>query len=506
MPRLYARRVEELSRRELLERGGRLAFALPLSAKLVWAAPPSGIFAELARAVGGDVVVRGDGSYEQARMLFNTRFDDVRPRAVVFCESLQDVERTVHWARKHKLRIVPRSGGHSYGGYSTTQGVVVDVSRLNRISLDAQRRAAVGAGTRLIDLYDRLWEGGVTVPGGTCPTVGIAGLALGGGIGFAARKFGLTCDNLVEATVVLATGRAVRCDARKHADLFWALRGGGGGNFGIVTRLVFRTHPVDKVATYSLEWPWSDARRVVAAWQKLAPHAPDGLFSVLNLTAAGGSARVTSGGQFFGAPERLRALVQPLAAAAAPTRFTVTARSYIDAARMWAGCSGTVAECHLQPQGQLGRSTFKGKSDLATKPLSGRAIDVLVRQIESRAGAGPGRGIVLLDSYGGVINRIAPHATAFVHRDALFSLQYLAYWEPTDPPAVAAANLRWLRKLRAAMRPFVSGFAYQNYIDPELRNWRHAYYGSNLRRLVAVKRRYDPENVFRFAQSIPLRL
>jgi FAD/FMN-containing dehydrogenase len=501
--------VEQVSRRELLERSGRLALALPLAGPLAWAATPTGIFGELARRLQGDVVVRGDQGYDQARVLFNTRFDAVRPRAVVFCESLEDVERTVHWARKHKVRIVPRSGGHSYGGYSTTSSVVVDVSRLNAISLDAHGRAAIGAGARLIDVYDRLWQARRTVPAGTCPTVGMAGLALGGGIGFAARRFGLTCDNLLQATVVLANGRAVGCSSREHPDLYWALRGGGGGNFGIVTRLVFRTHRVGDVATYSLEWPWADARRVVAAWQRLAPHAPDGLFSVLNLSAAGGVApRITSAGQFFGGADRLRALVQPLADAGAPTRFTVTSRSYMDAARMWAGCSGTVAQCHLQPQGQLGRSTFKGKSDFVNrrKPLSARGIEELVRQAEARQSAGPGRAIVLLDSYGGAINRVPKAATAFVHRDALFSLQYLAYWEMADPPSVAAANLRWLRRLRAAMHPFVSGYAYQNYIDPELQGWRHAYYGSNLARLVAVKRRYDPANAFRFHQSIPTRI
>jgi FAD binding domain/Berberine and berberine like len=498
-----------MTRGELLASGGRLALALPLAGPLAWAAaPPSGIFAELDRALRGDVVVRGEAGYDQARVLFDTRFDAVRPRAVAFCESLQDVERTVHWARKHKVRIVPRSGGHSYGGYSTTSGVIVDVSRLSKVSVDARQRAAVGAGTRLIDVYDRLWQRRLTVPAGTCPTVGIAGVALGGGIGFAARRFGLTCDNLLEATVVLANGTAVTCNAREHPDLYWALRGGGGGNFGIVTRFVFRTHPVGQVATYSLEWPWSDARRVVAAWQRIAPHAPDGLFCVLNLNAAGGAApRITSAGQFFGSADRLRALVKPLADAGTPSRFTVTSRTYMDAARMWAGCSGTTAECHLQPQGQLGRSTFKGASDFVNrgKPLSTRGIDTLVRQIEARRSAGPGSGIVLLDSYGGAINRVSKGATAFVHRDALCSLQYLAYWDATDPPAVAAANLHWLRGFRAAMSSFVSGFAYQNYIDPDLQTWRHAYYGSNFARLVAVKRRYDPGNVFRFRQSIPPR-
>jgi FAD/FMN-containing dehydrogenase len=508
--------VEQLTRRELLSRSGRVvlaAGALPLAgrlAELAWSAVPSGIFRELARTLQGDVVVPSDPAYTQARVLFNTRFDAVHPRAVVFCETREDVERTVRWARNHGIRIVPRSGGHSYGGYSTAAGgVIVDVSRLNRVSLDARNRAFVGAGTRLIDVYDQLWQHRRTVPAGTCPSVGIAGLALGGGIGFAARRFGLTCDNLVEATVVTASGRALVCNARERADLYWALRGGGGGNFGIVTRLVFRTHAVDRVATYTIRWPWADARRAVRAWQSWAPHAPDGLFSVLNLSAVGGTRSLpslTSAGQFFGTRDELESLIRPLTNAGTPVSVSVTARTYMDAVRLWSGCSGTVAQCHLPPQGQLGRSTFKAKSDYANRPLSARGIDVLVRQIEARQAAGPGSGIVLLDSSGGAINRVARGATAFVHRDALFSLQYLAYWQAADPPVVAAANLRWIRRFRAAMRPFVSGFAYQNYIDPDLGDWKHAYYGSNLRRLVEVKRRYDAANVFHFRQSIPTRV
>jgi FAD binding domain/Berberine and berberine like len=504
--------VESITRRELLERTARLALAagaVPLAGRFaeVASSAPPGIYGQLARTLQGDVVVPGDSSYARSRVLFNTRFDGVHPHAVVFCESAVDVERTLVWARKHALRVVPRSGGHSYGGYSVSPGVVVDVSRMSRVVAAPQRRAIVGAGARLIDVYDTLSRHGVTVPAGTCPTVGIAGLALGGGIGFAARKFGLTCDNLLEATVVTASGRALVCNAHEHADLYWALRGGGGGNFGIVTRLVFRTHPVANVATCSLEWPWADARRVVDAWQKWAPHAADGLFSVCNLSCAGGAApRVTAAAQFFGSPQQLKTLIDPLTSTGSPTRVSVSARSYMDAVRLWAGCSGTVAECHLPPQGGLGRSTFKGKSDYANKPLSAHGIDVLVRRIESRGSAGSGSAIVLLDSSGGAINRVPKGATAFVHRDALFSLQYLAYWQPTDPSAVAAANLTFLRNLYGAMRPYVSGFAYQNYIDPELSSWKHAYYGSNLGRLVSVKRRYDPGNAFHFRQSIPMRV
>jgi FAD/FMN-containing dehydrogenase len=468
------------------------------------AAAAGGIFDELAGGLRGQVVVRGDAAYDQARVLFNTRFDTYKPRAVVFCESTQDVQRTVRWARKHAVRIVPRSGGHSYGGYSSTSGVIVDVSRMNGIGLDSNRRAVVGAGARLIDVYEGLGRQGRTVPAGSCPTVGIAGLALGGGVGFASRKYGLTCDNLLEANVVLADGTAVVANARRHPDLYWALRGGGGGNFGIVTRLVFRTYPVAQVSTYAIEWPWADAAKVVQAWQQLAPHAPDGLFSVLNLNSAvGGRARITSAGQFFGSAARLRELVTPLAQAGTASRFTVTSRSYLDAQQMWAGCSGTIAECHLPPQGNLGRSTFKGKSSFANKPLSRQGIDAMIRQIERRiTEPGSGSGIILLDSYGGAINRVKKDATAFVHRDALFSMQYLAYWAPS---AAAEPNLQWLRSFYAAMRPHVSGFAYQNYIDPDLGKWGRAYYGTNLDRLVAVKRRYDPKNVFRSSQSIPLR-
>jgi hypothetical protein len=483
--------VEQLTRRQLLARGTALALGtVPLVDALAAAgAPASGIYRELDRQLRGDVVQRGAPGYNAARVVYDTRYDGVRPQAIAYCESLSDVQKTVRWARKHNVHIVPRSGGHSYGGYSTTSGVIVDVSRLHAVSLAANGRAAAGAGAELMGVYTALASRGRMIPGGTCPTVGIAGLTQGGGIGLSGRKFGLTCDHLLEATVVLPDGSAVVANAHAHPDLYWALRGGGGGNFGIVTRFVFRTHPVGNVSTYSIEWPWSDAKQVVQAWQSFAPHAPDGLSCVLNVSAAAGagSPHITSAGQFFGSEQALRSLLAPLVNAGSPTRFSTTTRTFLEAVHYWAG-------------GGTGRATFAAKSSISTAPLSSTGIDALLHQIEDKRSSGTGSGIVLLDSWGGAINRVPKAATAFVHRSALFSMQYLAYW---DAGAPAAPNVAWLRRCFAALRPHVSAFAYQNYIDPELPNWQHAYYGANLARLRQVKRKYDPHNVFHFRQSIP---
>jgi FAD/FMN-containing dehydrogenase len=430
-------------------------------------------------------------------VLFNTRFDGARPSAVALCESAADVQKSVRWARKHGVRIATRSGGHSYGGYSTGSGLVVDVSRLNRITVSPTRTTAtIGAGARLIDVYASLWQHGLTIPAGTCPSVGIAGLAFGGGIGYSSRALGLTCDNLRAVRLVTAAGTVLSCDQRRHADLLWALRGGGGGNFGIATSLTFRVHPVSNVTTYAIDWPWSDAVDAVTAWQRFAPGAPDALFSTLALSSNGAGPQIRSSGQFFGDEAALRSLLAPLVNVGRPTRVALRNRSFMEATLMWAGCSDV--DC------RPGRATFKGKSDFVDRPLSREGAQTLAGRIDQHAAdRALGRGSVLLDAFGGAINRVPKSATAFVHRDALFSIQYLAAWDLDQP---ASPNLAWIDGLHAAMRGHVSGFAYQNYIDPDLSSWKRAYYGSNYRRLVAVKRKYDPRNVFRFRQSIATRL
>jgi FAD/FMN-containing dehydrogenase len=480
-----------VNRRELLQRGAVLA--LPAWTRAFEAADPA--ITALAHSLDGDVVRPGTTRYTAARQLWDARFDALHPRAVAYCASAVDVQRTIRWGHKYGIRVVPRSGGHSYAGYSSGNGVVVaDVSRLDHISAGAGT-ARVGAGARLIDVYSALWQTGRTIPGGSCPSVGIAGLALGGGIGYSSRLLGTTADALRRVQIATADGRLLTCDASHDTDLFWACRGGGGGNFGIVTELTFATHPVANVSRYEIEWPWAQAEQAVAAWQEFAPHAPDGLFSVLDLiatnpSAPGARAHVVSGGQFFGNEADLTSLIQPLASTGTPIRVKTLTLSYFDAVLHWAGCRDA-GSCTDR------RIAFKGKSDYVNTPLTADGIKRLVAGIDARQGHG--LGAFYLDPYGGAINRVPKAATAFVHRDALFSIQYTAQWS-----GGAAQSLAWLDSLYAQMRPYVAGFAYQNYIDPQLPNWQHAYYGSNLSRLKAVKRKVDPKNAFHFAQSIAL--
>jgi FAD/FMN-containing dehydrogenase len=483
--------VAPLTRREFVVAAGA---AVLVPAAIADAAGGSRALRALARDVRGPLLVRGARGYGAVAHGYNERYDGLRPRAVLLARDARDVQAAVRWAAQHHVPIAARSGGHSYAGYSTVDGgLVVDLRRLRTIGLERHNtRAVIDAGAQLGDVYGRLAAHGVTVPAGSCPSVGVGGLALGGGMGLAGRALGLTCDRITALRIVTADGQLLEATAREHPDLFWACRGGGGGNFGIVTSFTLRTAPVDRAAYFTISWPWSQASAAVAAWQELLGGAPNALTSVLSLSTG---PRVSAAGQFMGSEARLRDLVRPLTRVAGATLSTGTS-GYADLQRRWAGCAHVSARaCHTRgtrPGGTLARARFAAGSDYVRRPLSSAGRVAAIAAIGRRSG---GSGSLLLDSYGGAINAVAPDATAFVHRDALFSIQYLAYG-PTGPGAA------WVRSARAGLAPHVSGEAYQNYIDPDVAGWPRAYYGSNLERLRAVKQRVDPHRVFDFPRAI----
>src|SRR5512132_524959 len=239
----------------------------------------------LRRRVEGEGALPGSPAYQAAPPVFNARFGDLRPSAIVACASPRDVSEAIWFARRHGLELATRAGGHSFAGHSSTRGLLVDVTPMRSVTV-AEGVATVGAGARLGEVYEALQDHDLTIPGGTCPPVGVAGQTLGGGLGILGRKYGVTSDHLIAAEVVLADGRILQCDDHHDQDLFWALRGAGAGNFGIMTRLVLRAVPAPQTTTnLHLAWPFAQAAAVIGAWQRWAPTGPDELAASLKITA-----------------------------------------------------------------------------------------------------------------------------------------------------------------------------------------------------------------------------
>ncbi|HWH12778.1 MAG TPA: FAD-binding oxidoreductase [Solirubrobacteraceae bacterium] len=460
--------------------------------------------ADLADVVRGAVITSGSAAYAGARRIYNEAYDGDRPLAVVRPLDEADVRATLRWAARRDVVVRPRGGGHSYAGYSTGDGaVVVDLRELSGVAFDRGTGvASIGPGAQLAAVYARLAVRGVTIPAGSCPAVGLGGHALGGGIGLAGRALGLTADNIVGARMITADGvlHQAGTSAGEDADLLWALRGAGAGNFGVVTRLRMRTHPVSPTSWFSISWPWSAAGEALDAWQRLVPGAPEALTSVFHLSAGGGSVGVSASGQYFGPASRLAGLLAPLTAVGGG-RLSSGTDQYLDLMLRWAGCLDiSLASCRTEPAGSLPRARFAAKSDYVARALPAAGRQLLISAVERASVDGSlSSAAILLDSYGGAINRIRPAATAFVHRDALFGIQYLTYYPSAGQRSAAGA---WLRGAWAPMRGYVSGEAYQNYIDPDLIGWERAYYATNYPRLQQTKAKYDPDRRFDFAQAI----
>ncbi|GAB3990092.1 FAD-binding oxidoreductase [Actinoallomurus acanthiterrae] len=478
--------------------------------------PKTTDWSALGRSLTGKLIRPDDTDYATARKNFNPRFDTIRPAGIAYCESPHDVAECLNFVRRYGLPVAPRCGGHSYTGASLSTGLVIDVSPMSSIRVDAPSgTATIGAGARLVDVYDRLGTAGVSVPAGSCPTVGISGLTLGGGVGVVSRAHGVLSDNLRAIEMVTADGRKRTCDARNDPDLFWACRGGGGATFGVATSFTFATHPTSSIVVFFLSWPWSSARSVIDAWQRWAPFAPDALWSNLHVLDGQAQAAPTLqvGGTYLGARDDAVRLIEALQAkiGAAPSSQVVETTTYEHAMMIEAGCTTkSTAQCHLPgslpgrtPAGQESREPEYAASHIFTRPMTGAAIDTILGSVRRRGGlAGGGQGGIAFDALGGAVNRVAPDATAFVHRDGLFNAQFTTTWTTAAATGAIRAQQAWLRAFHTAMKPYASGQAYQNYADAGLSNWKQAYFGANYPKLLKVKNQYDPDRVFHSPQTV----
>ncbi len=343
------------------------------------AGPGAADWEALRRALSTHKLIRPGGKmYPAAKELFDPRFDGKRPAGVAYCATARDVSACVNFVRKFGLTVSARSGGHSYGGWSSNNGgLIVDVTGINYFNVGAGS-VTVGTGIHLIDFYNRLAARGLAVPGGSCATVGIAGLTLGGGVGVLSRAFGLTSDNLESLRIVTADGVIRTASATSNPNLYWASQGGGGGNFGIAVSFTFRTRRLGALVLFFLQWPWSAAARVMTGWQNWAPFQPDALWSNLHMSAApgGGTPVVQVGGTYLGSVAGCKALLAKLYSrvGSAPLNpGNVFATSYRNAMMIEAGCgSFSFSQCHLPsqtPDGKLARVPSYAKSDFFTKKI-----------------------------------------------------------------------------------------------------------------------------------------
>lgn len=326
----------------------------------------------------------------------------------------------------------------------------------------------------------------------------MGGFVLGGGFGFNSRRMGLASDNLVSTTIVTAAGEILTCDDTHNTDLFWALRGGGGGNFGVNTEFVLRTHSIGPLSVFRLRWSWTDAPAVMAAAHALMASAPDALSARVGLDVAapetpGGppGLSVSALGQYVGDAGALEALLAPLLDVAPPDQ------------RMIRSATSTEAIAFFAANVPVGRFTEKSRY-IGPAGFPPAFVETGMAWIEKWPGSTNVSAVGLtLFAWGDAMGRPSATATAFVHRDASWLAVIGTSWGRNDDATVVGANLEWLAGFSAAMDPYTTTESYQNFTDPALADWQEAYYGVNLPRLVEVKRAVDPHDLFRFPQSIP---
>lgn len=442
----------------------------------------------------GRVVRPGDGDYVEASAGWNGLFAR-RPAAIVFARNTTDVVDALIWAREQHVPVRARSGRHALEGWSAVDdGIVVDVSELKSVTIDAaSRTATVGAGLTQLEAVTALGAAGFAVPTGTEGSVGLVGATLGGGFGLLTRRYGMASDNLLAAEIVVARsdGRAeaIIADERHHADLLWALRGAGNGNFGIVTSLTYRIHPLTQTIHVVATWRGlDDLPAVFDTWQRCAPYADDRLTCQLELTR---DAVVLSAVLAPGAEAEARGLLEPMLSIGSP-HVCITDAGWPE---IYTGFQIPTAE---DP------ANWKFASQFVTEPFPREAIDA----IRTALSTAPPECNYFTNAFGGAVRSSEPAGgSVFAHRNALFYAEPGAGWGvrggPTPDAHLRNTCLRWVAELANTLRPYVNG-AYANVPNAGIEDWETAYWGDNVRTLREVKAAYDPCDVFHFEQGITL--
>jgi FAD/FMN-containing dehydrogenase len=451
----------------------------------------------LTASVRGGVLRPGQAGYDDARRVWNGMIDR-RPELIARCAGAADVIDAVRFARADGLAVAVRGGGHNVAGSAVGDGaVMVDLSPMRGVRVDPTARTVrVAGGATWADVDRETQVFGLATPGGVVSTTGVGGFTLGGGYGMLRRQYGLTCDNLRSADVVTAAGELVTASADEHADLFWALRG-GGGNFGVVTSFEFACHSVGpEVFLCAPLYPLERAAAVLPAWRDFMARVPEALSANAALwtvpaipdvpAALHGRPVVVVATLYPGDPAAGERLTRPLRELGAPLLDFSGPMPYVVA---------QAADDAFFPYGTR-RYYFKGLDLLS---LDDAVIDQLVAAATARPTPSS---LITLWHFGGAMSRVAPEATAFWRRHVPFMASFDAIWD--DPPDDARC-IAWARESWAALRPHSDGGQYVNFpgLGEDGEAQVRAAYGGNYARLVAVKTKYDPENLFRFNLNIP---